>query len=211
MAHGLVAVARRASGSALIVAAADRPGTLRGEEGDARPIYRSPSDDERRPSASVINLCRSTCRMIYDRHTQGCGLCCHAVWASLWWHARPCARAALSGADQSGSLAARTIKGAGWLMGWRMASRLLGIVNTVVLVRLLAPSDFGLVALAMSFSLAIDGLSYIGVQDALVREPVLDRAMYDTGFTMGVLRGLLTALIVAACAWPAARSLAMRD
>jgi lipopolysaccharide exporter len=111
----------------------------------------------------------------------------------------------LSASDQRGSLAARTIKGAGWLMGWRMASRLLGIVNTVVLVRLLSPSDFGLVALALSFSLAIDSVSYLGVPDALVREPVLDRAMYDTGFTMTILRGLLTTLVIAAGAWPAAQ------
>ena len=111
----------------------------------------------------------------------------------------------MSEAGPSESLAARTAKGAGWLIGWRMASRLLGIVNTVVLVRLLLPTDFGLVALATSFSLAIDGLSYIGVQDALVREPVLDRALYDTGFTMNVLRGCLTALIIVAGALPAAR------
>ena len=29
--------------------------------------------------------------------------------------------------------------------------------------------------------------------------------MYDTGFTMTVLRGLLTTVVIAACAWPAAR------
>jgi len=110
----------------------------------------------------------------------------------------------LSEAGQGGSLSARTIKGAGWLMGWRIASRLLGIVNTVVLVRLLVPSDFGLVALATSFSFAIDSLSYLGVSDALVRERALDRTMYDTGFTMTVLRGLLTTVVIAACAWPAA-------
>jgi O-antigen/teichoic acid export membrane protein len=102
------------------------------------------------------------------------------------------------------SLSAKTAKGAGWLMGWRLASRLLGIVNTVVLVRLLAPSDFGLIALATSFSFAVDSLSYIGVQDALVREHALDRAMYDTGFTLGVVRGLLTALVIVALAGPAA-------
>ena len=111
----------------------------------------------------------------------------------------------VSDADQSGSLAARTAKGAGWLIGWRLASRLLGILNTVVLVRLLLPSDFGLLALATSFSFAIDGMSYIGVQDALIREPVLDRPLYDTGFTMTLLRGSLTALLIVACAWPAAR------
>lgn len=90
-------------------------------------------------------------------------------------------------------------------MGWRFVSRVLGIANTVVLVRLLVPSDFGLVALATSFSFSIDGLSYIGVQDALVRERGLDRAMYDTGFTLTALRGLITALLIVACAWPAAQ------
>lgn len=104
-----------------------------------------------------------------------------------------------------GSLATRTIKGAGWLMGWRIASRLLGIINTVVLVRLLTPSDFGLVALGLSFSLAIDSVSFLGVSDALVRERALDRAMYDTAFTMTILRGLLTTVVIAACAWPAAQ------
>ncbi len=111
----------------------------------------------------------------------------------------------LTEANPPESLGARTAKGAGWLIAWRMASRLLGIVNTVVLVRLLLPSDFGLVALATSLSFAVDGLSYIGVQDALVRERVLDRTLYDTGFTMNLIRGGLTALIIVACAWPAAR------
>jgi lipopolysaccharide exporter len=111
----------------------------------------------------------------------------------------------LSEAHPGGSLGTRTAKGAGWLIAWRMGSRLLGVVNTVVLVRLLLPSDFGLVALATSLSFAVDGLSYIGVQDALVRERVLDRPLYDTGFTMNLLRGAVTALIIAACAWPAAR------
>ena len=111
----------------------------------------------------------------------------------------------MSEASPGGSLGARTAKGAGWLIAWRLISRVLGIVNTVVLVRLLLPSDFGLVALATSLAVAVDGLSYIGVQDALVREPVLDRTLYDTGFTMNLLRGILTALIIVACAWPAAR------
>jgi lipopolysaccharide exporter len=111
----------------------------------------------------------------------------------------------LSEPSPGGSLGARTAKGAGWLIAWRLISRLLGVVNTVVLVRLLLPSDFGLVALATSLAVAVDGLSYIGVLDALVRERVLDRSLYDTGFTMNLLRGILTALIIVACAWPAAR------
>ena len=43
-----------------------------------------------------------------------------------------------------------------------------GLVSTLVLVRLLQPADFGLVALATGFINSVDALSAIGVQDALV-------------------------------------------
>ncbi len=68
----------------------------------------------------------------------------------------------MSKTGPAASLALKTAKGAGWVIGWRFATRLLGIVNTLFLARLLLPADFGLVALATSFSLAIDGLAEMG-------------------------------------------------
>jgi lipopolysaccharide exporter len=94
------------------------------------------------------------------------------------------------------SLTAATAKGAGWIVGWRLATRILGLANMLVLARLLLPGDFGLVAIATSFSQAIDTLGEIGVGDALVREHSLDRAIYDTGFTLNVIRGLISSLIL---------------
>jgi lipopolysaccharide exporter len=92
--------------------------------------------------------------------------------------------------------------GAGWIIAWRMATRNLGLISTLILVRLLQPADFGLVALAAGFIASVDALSAIGVQDALVRARSLDRDLYDTGFGLSVLRGLLTAAVIAAIAWP---------
>jgi lipopolysaccharide exporter len=92
--------------------------------------------------------------------------------------------------------------GAGWIIGWRAVSRNIGLVSTLILVRLLQPSDFGLIALASGFITSIDALSAIGVQDALVRSPAVDRQLYNVGFTISVLRGALTALIIAGIAWP---------
>ena len=92
--------------------------------------------------------------------------------------------------------------GAGWIIAWRIATRNIGLLSTLILVRLLQPADFGLVALASGFINSVDALSAIGVQDALVRTAALDRTLYDTGFTLGVLRGSLTALLIAALAWP---------
>ena len=65
---------------------------------------------------------------------------------------------------------ARTARGAGWVVAWRMATRVLGLVSTLVLARLLVPGDFGLVALATSFAFALDACFLVGVEDQIVGE-----------------------------------------
>jgi lipopolysaccharide exporter len=109
-----------------------------------------------------------------------------------------------SDAPRPASLTVRTATGAGWIITWRMTTRVLGLANTLFLVHLLLPADFGLVALATSMSNAVDLFSTIGVEQALIREKHLDRAVYDTGFTINLLRALAVGLVVAAGAEPAA-------
>lgn len=104
----------------------------------------------------------------------------------------------------TGTTLRKTAHGAGWIVAWRMVRRTLGLVNTLVLARLLVPADFGLVALGVGLSGSLDALSSLGVEDALVREAAVDRSLYDTGFTLNLLRGLATAAILVAGAWPAA-------
>ena len=104
-----------------------------------------------------------------------------------------------------GTIIARTARGTGWLIAWRMATRLLGLASTVVLVRLLAPEDFGLIALATSFTLVVEAMALIDVEDAVTRERAPTREVYDTAFTLGLLRGLAIGGMIAALAFPAAR------
>jgi lipopolysaccharide exporter len=98
----------------------------------------------------------------------------------------------------------RTAIGTGWVIGWRMATRLLGVGSTLVLVRLLIPADFGLVALATGFAQAVEGFASLGVEDAVIRHPDPTREVYDAGFTLNVLRGLATAAVIGVLAFPAA-------
>jgi lipopolysaccharide exporter len=100
------------------------------------------------------------------------------------------------------SVSTRAAIGAGWIIAWRMVSRNLGLISTLVLVRLLQPSDFGLVALASGLIASVDSLSAIGVVDALIRAHEPDRDMYDTGFALNALRSVATALVIALIAWP---------
>jgi O-antigen/teichoic acid export membrane protein len=83
---------------------------------------------------------------------------------------------------------------------WRVATRLLGFVSTLILARVLVPADFGLVAIAMTYLSAFDALSIFGLQDAIIRAPDHDRTMLDTAFTLSVLRGLLNTLVIASTA-----------
>ncbi|MDT7953309.1 MAG: oligosaccharide flippase family protein, partial [Acetobacteraceae bacterium] len=103
------------------------------------------------------------------------------------------------------SLLAKTARGAGWVVAWRMMTRTLGLLSTLVLVRLLAPADFGLIALASSFSVSIEAFSWIGIEEGVIRHKAPTPALMDTAFTLSVLRGLLVFLIVAAVSLPAAR------
>ena len=100
------------------------------------------------------------------------------------------------------SVSQRAVAGAGWIIAWRVATRNIGLLSTLILVRLLQPADFGLVALATGFINSVDALSAIGVQDALVRARDLDRDLYDTGFGLSVLRAGVTAALVILLAWP---------
>jgi PST family polysaccharide transporter len=82
--------------------------------------------------------------------------------------------------------------------------RLQQIVTTTILARLLDPSDFGLVSLAVVVTEFLDLLSNIQVGAALIRMTELDKKHLDTAFTLNLLRGLLSATVIALIARPAA-------
>ncbi len=102
------------------------------------------------------------------------------------------------------TLLRRTARGAGWVMAWRLGMRVLGLISTLVLVRLIAPADFGIIALATSFMQTIDGMLTLGTEEAVIREITPGRNFYDTAFSLNLLRGLSVTVVVAALAYPAA-------
>ena len=103
------------------------------------------------------------------------------------------------------SLLIRTVRGAVWVMAWRLGMRVLGLVSTLVLVRLIRPADFGIIALATSFMQTIDDMLTLGTEEGVIREATPGRSFYDTAFTLNLLRGLSVTVLVGALAYPAAR------
>lgn len=98
------------------------------------------------------------------------------------------------------SLGRKATIGAGWMIAWRGVARLLGLFNTLILARLLAPADFGLVAMAMTFEVVLQQIAAFPVYDALLRRPENDTDLHDAAFTIQLGRSVLTAAILAACA-----------
>jgi len=92
------------------------------------------------------------------------------------------------------------ITGASFMVLLRLSFRLVGIVSTLVLVRVLSPSDFGLFGLVTGASAVLDTLSQLSLQIALLRMPAPSKAHFDTAWTLGILRALLFALMLAGCA-----------
>lgn len=91
------------------------------------------------------------------------------------------------------------IAGAAWMTALRWAVKLLGLVNTAVLARLLVPEDFGLVAMAMLVVAFVEVWFGFGVETALIRNKDATRDDYDTAWTLRTLQGVCVgfALVVA--------------
>ena len=51
----------------------------------------------------------------------------------------------------AGTIGPHMLRGAAWMVAMRWCVRLIGLVSTVILARLLTPSDFGVIAMAMVF------------------------------------------------------------
>lgn len=98
----------------------------------------------------------------------------------------------------------RITRGAAWMVGLRFADRFIGLLSTIVLARLLVPADFGLVALAMAMMAAVAVFSEFGLELALIQNQGAKRHHYDTAWTLGLIRGLVTTVIVVLVAAPVA-------
>src|SRR6185437_8234978 len=98
------------------------------------------------------------------------------------------------------SVRRRVAIGATFMILLRFAFRAIGLVNTYILVRILVPSDFGLVGLATLAYSVFDTLSQLSFQLAIVRMESPRRVHYDTAWTMGVARGAAIAVLIVATA-----------
>lgn len=95
-------------------------------------------------------------------------------------------------------LTGRVARSAAWVLGGGVFARLLGALNTIIVARLLAPDDIGIVAVATVTMQLLQGFSDIGVSQAVVKFRDAGRADLDTLFTLSAIRGAVIALALIA-------------
>ena len=101
-------------------------------------------------------------------------------------------------------LGRRTALSSIYMVGARLGMRLIGVVSTLVLVRILSPADFGIVALAQAVYPVLDLLTATGFNQAIIRMRAPRAEHYDTAWTLGIFRGaFIAACLVATSGWQA--------
>jgi O-antigen/teichoic acid export membrane protein len=97
------------------------------------------------------------------------------------------------------------LRSAALTVGMRWTDRLLGLISTLVLARLLVPADIGVVAMCSLVIGLIDVLLDLGVGTALIRNPQASAGHYHTAWSLRLAQMLAGAAIVVATAPLAAR------
>ncbi len=81
------------------------------------------------------------------------------------------------------SLRRRLASSARWSVAIRLVERLIGFGSTLILVRLLAPVDFGVVAMGTAILEILNAVTAFGFTQALIRMPRRAHDAYSTAFT----------------------------
>lgn len=111
-----------------------------------------------------------------------------------------------------GSLKAKALHGAWWTLGGFGFSRILRLLNHVVLAWLLTPQIFGLMTLVKVFKQGLEMFSDVGIRSSIIRSPRGNDPLFlNTAWTIQVVRGCLLWLASCLLAFPYAWAYSQND
>lgn len=89
------------------------------------------------------------------------------------------------------NLKKKVIVATAWTVGARWGIRILGLISTVILARLLDPEDFGLVAMAAVFTGIVIAFTQMETDIGLIRLNNLDDDHFNTAWTISIFGGVV--------------------
>jgi O-antigen/teichoic acid export membrane protein len=93
-------------------------------------------------------------------------------------------------------LRTKVLKGGFWLLTSRAVSRVFGLIRIIILARILAPEDFGIIGVAMMSIAILATFSQTGFEAALVQKKNNIASYLDSAWTISAARGCLLFLIL---------------
>lgn len=82
------------------------------------------------------------------------------------------------------------------VVSMRWTDRLIGLVSTLILARILTPEDFGIIAMASVLVGLVDVLLDLGVNMALIQNSNADDEDYNTAWTIRLIQSCAVAVII---------------
>lgn len=95
-----------------------------------------------------------------------------------------------------GSLTGRAFAGSFWLFALRGAYEAFYLIRIVIIARILAPRDFGLMGIALLVVGTVETFSTTGFHDALIQRKETSRDELDIAWSLMIIRGALLFLIL---------------
>ena len=89
------------------------------------------------------------------------------------------------------TLSQRVVKGGFWVFSLRITQQVFNLVRLIILARILAPSDFGLMGIALLTMATLETFSQTGFQAALIQKKEDIKSYLNAAWTVLILRGLL--------------------
>jgi O-antigen/teichoic acid export membrane protein len=94
------------------------------------------------------------------------------------------------------NLSQRTVRGGFWVFSLRIVQQLLGLVRLIILARILAPHDFGLMGIALLTMATLNTFSQTGFQQALIQKKEDIKSYLDAAWTVIIIRGIILFFIL---------------
>lgn len=89
------------------------------------------------------------------------------------------------------NLSQRTVRSGFWVFSLRIVKQIFGLVKLLILARILAPSDFGLMGIALLAMATLETFSQTGFQTALIQNKKDIKSYLDAAWTVLILRGFI--------------------
>jgi O-antigen/teichoic acid export membrane protein len=94
-------------------------------------------------------------------------------------------------AEPGETLSQRTVRSGFWVFSLRIVQQLFSLARLVILARILAPHDFGLLGIALLTMATLETFSQTGFHAALIQKKEDIKSHLDAAWTVLILRGLI--------------------